>query len=111
MPPCETASFNCHVLRPVRMLARHGLHFGFEVNAFLKSTPSRATRSKFGVFTQVLPYAPACCQPQSSKMMKRMFGRGLSAARAVVAANGTASAKAAAAKMSFDQRECVEKGW
>src|SRR5215217_6444771 len=82
MPKWHAASSNCQVFRPVRMLARHGLHLGFDVNAFLNSTPSRATRSKFGVFTHVLPYAPACCQPQSSKMIKRMFGREVSAARA-----------------------------
>ena len=34
MPPWETASFSCQVLRPVRIVARQGLHFGFEVNAF-----------------------------------------------------------------------------
>ncbi len=43
---CETASLSCQVLRPVRMLARQGLHLGFDVKAFLNSTPSRAMRSK-----------------------------------------------------------------
>ena len=55
MPPWQTASSSCQVLRPVRMVARQGLHFGFEVKAFLNSTPSLATRSKFGVFTQSQP--------------------------------------------------------
>src|SRR5581483_9578122 len=66
----------CQVLRPVRMLARHGLHFGFDVKQCLNRMPSRAMRSKFGVLTQVQPYAPACVQFQSSKMMNRMFGFG-----------------------------------
>ena len=30
-------------------------HFGFEVNVFVNTTPSRATRSKFGVFTHGTP--------------------------------------------------------
>ena len=54
-PLWETASRSCHELRPVKMVARQGLHFGFDVKAFLKSTPSRATRSKLGVFTHVHP--------------------------------------------------------
>jgi hypothetical protein len=37
------------------MLARQGLHFGFEVKAFRKSAPSRATRSKPGVRSHVAP--------------------------------------------------------
>src|SRR5687768_16561503 len=105
MPPCDTASFSCQVLRPVRMLARHGLHLGFDVKAFLNNTPSRAKRSKFGVFTHVLPYAPACCQPQSSKMMKRMLGRVPSAARVAGALKWNDDAMAANTN-SGNQREC-----
>src|SRR5690606_7786351 len=37
-------------------------------------------RSKFGVFTHLHPYAPECCQPQSSRMINRMLGREFSAA-------------------------------
>lgn len=50
-----TASFNCQELRPVRILARDGEHFGFEVKQLVNRTPSRATRSKFGVFSHVSP--------------------------------------------------------
>src|SRR5687767_12391861 len=75
IPKWFMASSSCQVLRPVKMLARQGLHFGFDVNAFLKRTPSRAIRSKFGVLTHSLPYAPESFQPQSSKMMNRIFGR------------------------------------
>src|SRR5438067_7856865 len=43
--------------------------------------PSRATRSKFGVCTHFVPYAPAW-QPQSSARAKRIFGGvGLAARR------------------------------
>src|SRR4051812_28180385 len=87
MPLWHEASSSCQVLRPVRTDARHGLHFGFEVKAFLKSTPSCATRSKFGVFTQSQPYAPACARLQSSKMMKRIFGGRVSAAGEFIARN------------------------
>src|SRR5687768_1259065 len=103
MPPCETASLSCQVFRPVRILARHRLHFGFEMNAFLNRTPSRATRSKFGVFTHVLPYAPACCQPQSSKMMNKILGRAVSAARARGAATN-ADNRSAVVKASSIER-------
>ena len=37
---------------PVTMDAREGAHFGLVVNMLLKSTPSRATRSKLGVLTK-----------------------------------------------------------
>src|SRR5256885_1179568 len=60
---------------PVRIVARHGLHFGFVVNVFVKRTPSRAALSITGVFTQLLPYAPESRQPQSSMIKKTMFGR------------------------------------
>src|SRR3954454_23952213 len=72
----QTASSSCQVFRPVRMLARHGLHLGFDVNARLNRMPSLATRSKFGVFANLHPYALGVFQFMSSKMMNRMFGRG-----------------------------------
>src|SRR5438445_5646264 len=75
MPLWQQASSSCQVFRPVRMLARQGLHLGFEVKACLNRMPSRAMRSKFGVLTQVQPYAPAWFQFQSSKMTNRILGR------------------------------------
>ena len=54
-PKWFTASPVCQLFRPVRILARQGLHFGLEVKAFVKRTPSFATRSKFGVSTQSYP--------------------------------------------------------
>src|SRR5947209_1671966 len=76
------------------MLARHGLHFGLDVKAFLKSTPSRAMRSKFGVLIQVQPFTPACVlPPQSSKIMNRMFGRSGAAAEPATMSN-TSTAEA-----------------
>ena len=71
---------------PVRMLARQGEHFGFDVKQFANSTPSPAIRSNAGVLTHVQPYAPACGQPQSSAMAKRMLGRLAWAAAETVAA-------------------------
>ena len=49
------ASSFCQLLRPVRMLARQGLHLGLLVKQLLNSTPSRATRSKAGVLTHLQP--------------------------------------------------------
>jgi hypothetical protein len=57
------------------MVARHGEHFGFEVKQFVKTTPSRPTRSMFGVLIQLQPKIPAWPLPQSSAMTKRMLGR------------------------------------
>jgi hypothetical protein len=47
---------------PVKTDDRDGLHEGTDTNAFLNNTPSRATLSKFGVLTIVLPYALQCSQ-------------------------------------------------
>src|SRR4051812_37323010 len=82
------------------MLARHGLHFGLDVNARWKRTPSRATRSKFGVLTHLLPYTLGLFQFMSSKMTNRMLGRGASAAgeRGCVSAPSTATATVAAVR-------------
>ena len=55
MPLWHMASSSCHVFRPVRRLARQGLHFGLFVKQFENSTPSRATRSKAGVLIQPQP--------------------------------------------------------
>ena len=68
------------MLRPVRMLARQGLHFGFEVKAFLNSTPSRATRSKFGVSSSGLPWTPVLSQRCWSVKKTTTFGRSVLAA-------------------------------
>ena len=75
MPKWHIASSSCQVLRPVRRLARHGLHLGLFVKPFENSTPSRATRSKAGVLIHLQPYAPACPCDQSSAIAKRMLGR------------------------------------
>ena len=66
-----------------RFAARDGAHFAFGVYAFRKSTPSRATRSKEGVSTQVDPYAPKSRYEASSAMAKRMFGLSAGAEGAV----------------------------
>src|SRR5204863_2756668 len=58
----------------------------------LNSTPSRATRSKFGVLTTLSPYSGACGQPQSSARQNRMLGR------ASLASGGAACALPASAK-------------
>ena len=69
------------MFRPVRMLARQGLHLGLLVKQFENSTPSRATRSNPGVLIQRQPYAPAWPYDQSSEITNKMFGRFASSAR------------------------------
>src|SRR5436190_24349686 len=66
---------------------RHGVQDGAVTNALRKITPSRATRSQFGVLiTSFMEDRPStfayalACRPQSSANTKRMFGREASAA-------------------------------
>ena len=57
------------------MLARHGAHFGLDVKQLLKRIPSLATLSNVGIFIQSpVPYDFACL-PQSSAIIKSIFGR------------------------------------
>ncbi len=58
----------------MRIAAREGVHDGAALKQKLNMTPSRATRSKDGVFTTLSPYTPACGHDQSSARQKRMFG-------------------------------------
>ena len=54
--------------------------FGEALWALRNSNPSRAMRSKVGVFTTGSPRQEACGQPQSSAKRKRMLGRWSAAA-------------------------------
>ena len=44
--------------RPVSTALRDGVHDGLAQNEWVKCAPSRATRSKAGVCTSLLPAAP-----------------------------------------------------
>ena len=68
--------------------AREGAQPGEALKALLKSTPSRATRSKAGVRTKRQPYAEACGHDWSSEMANRIHSQlpGLSIIRDQVGA-------------------------
>ena len=63
---------------PVRMAARLGVQIEFVANTLVSSAPSRARRSRWGVWFTRDPYAMIACAAWSSDMMKRMFGRSAS---------------------------------
>lgn len=69
------------------MHARAGAHFAIGVQARVKSSPSRATRSNAGVLIHFVPYGLACA-PQLSAIAKRMFGRASAACEFAIHAPG-----------------------
>src|SRR5215475_1685439 len=69
MTPCVCGYF------PVKKLPRLGEQSGIETKKFLKSAPSLAIRSMFGVFANGCPMQPNASQRKSSIRMKIMFGR------------------------------------
>ena len=54
---------------PVRIAARLGVQIEFVAKTFVRSAPSRARRSRFGVLLTRDPYAPMACAAWSSVMM------------------------------------------
>src|SRR5687768_4102162 len=92
------------------MAARDGLHPGDATKPLRKSTPSLATLSTAGVFTNLAPTALACGHDQSSAMQKRMFGlRSLffSAAAAVL---GAARARSPRSQLEKSRRSKAKNG-
>jgi len=104
-------------LRPVKRLARQGLHFGLDVKQWLNKTPSRTTRSNDGVLTHLQSNMLACRFDQSSAIANTIFGRGAAlpggplvwaSARANATANADAIATALAIGKIGHDRRCFE---